>query len=340
MTPRPSSRPSRLARVGALAAIAGLVTSGCGADARADADDELRPVRIVLDWTPNTNHVGLYLALENGWFTEAGLVPEIIEPGEASGLQLVAAGQADVVYSVAEALVPAREKGADVVAVATVIRSNTSSLLALAEDGITRPRDLEGKRYGGYGGQLENALIDTLMRCDGADPDLLERVPMVSQDARADLEQDFYDTTWVFDGWDTVRMREVDDLDVTTIPFVEHTDCIPDWYTPLLAAGGERLESDHALIDDTIDVLARGYRAAMADPQAGADALLARVPELDRALVEPSARYLAEHFAPDAAGWGRQEEATWTAFVAFLEANELIAPGFDTAAAWTNELLD
>lgn len=324
----------------ALAALALAVPAGCATDARADRDAGLRPVRIVLDWTSNTNHLGLYLALENGWFAEKGLDPQIVEPGEASGLQLVATGNADVVFSVAEALVPAREKGADVVAVATVIRSNTSSLLALGSDGITRPKDLEGKRYGGYGGQLENALIDELVRCDGGDPGKVERVPMVSNDARADLEQDFYDTTWVFDAWDTIRMREVDGLDVTTIPFAEHTSCIPDWYTPLLAVQGARLTTDRALLDDTLDVLARGYRASMTDPQGAADALLARAPELDRALVEPSARYLAERFAPSAGEWGRQEKATWDAFVAFLEDHDLVEDGFDTDAAWTDELLD
>src|SRR5699024_10144130 len=146
-----------------------------------------------------------------------------------------ATGNADVVFSVAEALVPAREKGADVVAVATVIRSNTSSLLALGSDGIARPKDFEGKRYGGYGGQRENALRDELATCAGGAPGDVARAPMLSTDARAALEQDFYDTTWVFDAWDTIRMREVDGLDVTTIPFAEHTSCIPDWYTPLLA---------------------------------------------------------------------------------------------------------
>jgi len=327
------------AALAALAAGALALPAGCARDASADAAPHLRPVTIVLDWTPNTNHLGLYLALERGWFAEAGLDVTVVEPGETSGLQLVAAGRADMAYSVAEALVPAREKGADVVSVAAVVRENTSSLLSLASDGITRPRDLEGTRYGGYGGALEDALLDELVRCDGGDPALLERVPVVSTDPRVDLGADRYDSTWVFEAWDTIRMRDVDGMDVTTLRFADHLDCIPSWYTPLLAVSGAGLASDRALLDDTLDVLARGYRESMRDPQAAADALLAQVPELDRALVEPSARYLAEHLAPEPEGWGRQDAATWDAFVAFLVEHGLADPAFDVDAAWTDDLL-
>ena len=341
MPPRSVLTPSSRRVAAALLAVAVLTApAGCSRAATATGDEALRPVSIVLDWTPNTNHLGLYLALERGWFAEAGLDVTVVEPGETSGLQLVAAGRADLAYSVAESLVPARAAGADVVSVAAVIEENTSSLLSLAADGITRPRDLEGKRYGGWGGTLENALIDALVACDGGDPAALERTAMLSDDPRVGLEQDAHDAVWVFDAWDTIRMREVDGLDVTTLPFADHTECIPNWYTPLVAVQGERLTTDAALLDDTLDVLARGYREAMADPQAAADALLAQVPELDRALVEPSAEYLATRFAPDAASWGLQDAQTWTTFVDFLEKNDLAEPGFDTTAAWTNDLLD
>ena len=89
-----TKNPVRRTLAAALAALALAVPAGCATDARADHDAGLRPVRIVLDWTPNTNHLGLYLALENGWFAEKGLDPQIVEPGEASGLSLVAAGTA------------------------------------------------------------------------------------------------------------------------------------------------------------------------------------------------------------------------------------------------------
>ena len=335
----------RTCRAGAALSVATLVVlTGCASQTGA-ADDggsgtsALRPVTVVLDWTPNTNHLGLYLAQERGWFREAGLDLKIIEPGETSGLGLVGAGKADLAFSVAESLVPTRERGADVVSVATIIQENTSSLISLTDDGISRPRDLVGKNYGSYGGALEEALIGRLVECDGGDPSKVNFVPRVSDDMRIGLTQDQFDTTWVFDAWDTVRLREVDKMKVSTIPFAEHTECIPNWYTPLLAASGEAVRSGDPLISDAVAVIERGYRAAIDDPQAGAEALLKAVPELDRRLVEPSARYLGEHFAPSAEEWGGQDPAVWQGFVDFLVEHELAGADFDVAGAWTNDLL-
>ena len=143
---------SRTRRLAALATGAALLLSACSSARATDAAPtaspaagKLTPVTVVLDWTPNTNHSGLYLALANGWYKDAGLDVKVVEPGDTSGLQLLAAGQADFAYSVAEELLPARAAGADVVSVATVIEHNTSSLLSLTSAGITRPRDLRGQ---------------------------------------------------------------------------------------------------------------------------------------------------------------------------------------------------
>lgn len=337
--------PTRRRAAGSAAVLAvALLAAACadpaaGDDGTAGDGDPLRPVTIALDWTPNTNHGGLYLAQERGWFADAGLDVEILEPGEVSGLQALAGGHADLAYTVAEAVVPARAQGVDVVSVAAVIEENTSSLISLAATGISRPRELAGKVYGSYGSALEVALVRTLVACDGGDADAVTTVPLASDDMRIGLTQHQYDYVWVFDAWDTLRLREVDGLDVATIPFAEHTDCIPNWYTPLVATTDRELATDRDAIEDTLAVLARGYREAMTDPDAAADALLAAAPELDPALVRASAAYLAERYAADPDAWGRQDAATWAAFVAFLEDNGLVEPGVDVDALWTGDVL-
>ncbi|AEI12697.1 ABC transporter substrate-binding protein [Cellulomonas gilvus] len=334
--PGPTSARRRPAAAAAALVAAALALAGCTA---ADAADGPTHVTVVLDWTPNTNHSGLYLALERGYFTDAGLDVDVVEPGETSGLQMVAVGKAQFAYSVAEGLVPAREQGADVVSVATVIEHNTSSLISLASAGITRPRDLAGKRYGSYGSELESALIRRLVECDGGDPDAVQMPPLTSDDFRIGLTAGQYDAAWVFDAWDTIRLRDVDGLDVTTLAFADHTDCIPDWYTPLVATSAELVEEDPATVRAFVGALAHGYRDAMDEPDAAADALLAAAPELEPELVERSAAWLATRYADDPAAWGRQDARVWTDFVAFLQDNDLADEGFDTAAAWTDEFL-
>lgn len=299
--------------------------------------DGLRETVVMLDWTPNTNHAGLYVAAENGWYADAGLDVRIIQPGEQGGLPALASGDADIAVSVQEALLPARAQGAPVVSIAAVIASNTSSLVALSDEGIARPADLAGHRYGGFGGQLETELVRTLVACDGGDPDAVEFVEVGNVDYRAGLDRDFFDFVWIFDGWDGIRLEQAG-VETTTIPFADHFDCIPDWYTPLLATSEQLIADEPAVVAAFLDATARGYAAAIADPAAAADALLAAAPELDEDLVRASARYLAPRYAPDG-DWGVQDAQVWTDFTAFLTDAEVLTGAVDVDAAWTNEFL-
>jgi len=328
------------ARVLAAAASLALLTACSTADASERASGPaLRPVSVILDWTPNTNHSGLYLAQARGYFADAGIDLTIVQPGDTSGLQLLAVGKADFAYSVAEGLVPAREQGADVVSVATVIQHNTSSLVSLTSSGVARPRDLAGHSYGTYGSELEAALLRTLVECDGGDPDAVTFTPLTGDDFRVGLTSHQYDTAWGFDGWETVRLREIDGLDVATIPFIDHTDCIPDWYTPLVATSQEHLDDAPQLVRDFLAALSHGYEDAIADPQAAADAIHEAAPEIDAALLTASAQWLGPRYTDDPEHWGVQEAKVWDDFVGFLQDHDLADAGFDTDAAWTDDYL-
>lgn len=306
--------------------------------AQAAAGEPERTVTVMLDWTPNTNHSGLYLAQANGWYADAGLNVEVIEPGEQGGLPALASGDADFAISVQEEVTPARAQGAPVVSVAAIIASNTSSLVALADDGITRPRDLAGHRYGGFGGELETALVSRLVECDGGDPSTVEFVEVGNVDYRAGLERDFFDFVWIFDGWDGIRLRQAG-MDVVSLPFSDHFDCIPDWYTPLLATSERMIADEPEVVRNFMDATARGYVAAIDDPQAAADALLAAAPELDERLVRESADYLAEHYKADDLPWGMQRDEVWQDFTDFLRQAGILQGEFEVADAYTNEFL-
>lgn len=327
----------------AVLAVCALAFGACGGDgdegAGGASGGDLQPVTLVLDWTPNTNHSGLYLAEAEGWYEEAGLDVEIIQPGESGSVQLLGAGRADIAVTVAEALVPARAEGVPVISIAAVIEHNTSSLVGLASNGIDGPADLEGLRYGGFGGQLEQELVERLVECDGGDPSTIDFVEVGNVDYRVGLERDFYDFVWIFDGWDGIRLSELQDVDVDTVPFIEHTDCIPDWYTPVLATTEQLADEDPEMVRAFTEATARGYRQAMADPERAAASLLDGAPELDAELVERSAEYLAKRYAEDPERWGRQEASVWDDFTGFLVEAGLIDEAIDVDAAFTNEFL-
>ncbi|HET8931296.1 MAG TPA: ABC transporter substrate-binding protein [Acidimicrobiales bacterium] len=342
MKPSPKHRiPRLLTGVGA-AACAVLLVIGC---ARSDgdaggADSGLQKVRVMLDWTPNTNHAGMYFAESEGYYRDAGLDVSIIQPGATSDPnQAVGAGTVDFGVSASEQLVPARAEGVPVVAIAAIIEHNTSSLVSLTSSGITRPRDLAGHTYGAYGATFERALIDALVSCDGGDPSEVRFTQVGDSDYRQGLTSGHFDTVWVFDGWDVIRLADIDGLDLDRISFADHTDCIPDWYTPIIVTSEDHIEHDPELVRKFMTATAHGYRDAMATPDKAADALLAAADGLDPGLVKRSMDYLSTHYTTDPARWGHQDPAIWDRFVTFLEDHDIVDEGFDVKHAFTNRFL-
>ncbi len=325
----------RLLLIPLLLVALGLIVAACGDD----EPDEPTSVTFMLDWTPNTNHAGVYIAKAKGWYEEAGLDVEIVEPGAGGVDQTVAAGAAHFGISVQENVIPAREQGLPVVAIAAVIEHNTSSLIALAEDGIEGPGDLAGKTYGGWGGALESALISKLVECGGGDPATVEYAVIGNVDYIVGMEQDDYDFVWIFDGWDGIRYTEVLERDVSFVRFIDHTDCIPDWYTPVIITNESLIADDPDLIEAFMEATARGYRYAIENPEEAAEILLEAAPELDEALVEASAAYLASRYTSDPDNWGRQELEVWTRFESFLREAGLTESAIDVEDAFTNDFL-
>lgn len=320
----------------------GSLAAACGGDGGGDGVDDARDVTLILDWTPNTNHSGFYLARAEGYYRDAGLDVTIIEPSPDGGLPQLAAGNVEFAVSTAEQLLPAREQGAEVVSVAAILAHNTSSLVIPADRGVTTAKDLEGKTYGGFGGELEKALLDTLVACDGGDPSKVTYVEIGNVDYNQGFEQGDYDAVWVFDGWDVIRLRDVLGMDVTTIPFYSslgRAGCLPDWYTPLLATSEQLIGEDPELVRSFLAATARGYEDARTDPDGAAKALLAAAPELDATLVELSAAYLADRYGDANRPWGAQDPAVWAGFAGFLKDNDLLGADVDERTAFTDRFL-
>lgn len=315
-----------------------LAVTACGGDDDA-GDGDLRKVTVMLEWTPNTNHAGIYIAKEKGWYREAGLDVEIVEPGAGGVEAVVGTGNADFGISVQEAVIPARGQGVPIVAIAAIIQHNTSSLMALESDNIRRPRDLDGKTYGGFGGPLEKELISRLSRCDGGNPDTIRFVDVGDVDYLIGMEQNRYDFVWIFEAWDGVRAKEIEKKAVTTIPFIDYQQCVPDWYTPLIITNENHVKNDKELVRDFMAATSRGYAEAMRNPQASVDAILANASETDRALLEASAKYLATRYVDQGRRWGEQDLATWQRFEKFLREAGLTEKEIDVQAAFTNEFL-
>ena len=128
-------------------------------------------VTFVLDWTPNTNHTGLYVAKEKGYFDELGLEVEIVQPSEDSASMLVASGKAQFGISAQDSLAAnyASKEPLPITSVAAVLQHNTSGIMSRKGEGLDRPKGLEETTYATWDSPVEQAMIKNVMERDGGD---------------------------------------------------------------------------------------------------------------------------------------------------------------------------
>ncbi|KML43377.1 ABC transporter substrate-binding protein [Cytobacillus firmus] len=321
-----------------------LLLSGCagnGTDNQtgnkdAGSKQELKEVTVVLDWTPNTNHTGLYAAKEKGYFKEEGLDVEIIMPGEAGADQLTASGKADFGVSYQESITEARVQGVPLVSIAAVIQHNTSGFASPAEKNIKSPKDFEGKTYGGWGAPVEKSVIDSLMKKENADADKVSIVNMGDADFFTAVKRDI-DFAWIYYGWTGVE-AELRGEKINMVYLTDYSEKL-DYYTPVLATSEKMIEDDPETVKAFVNAAAKGYEFAIDQPEEAADILLKNAPDLDSELVKKSQEWLSPRYQDDAARWGEQKLEVWENYADWMHENGLLDKELDAGKAFTNDFL-
>lgn len=315
--------------------------TGCGDEPENDSvlsnSGDLEEVTVVLDWTPNTNHTGLYVAEHEGYFAEESLDVEILLPGEATPEQLVASGQADFGISYQENVTYARTQDVPIVSIAAIIQHNTSGFASLKEAGIEKPKDFEGKVYGGWGSPIEEAVMDTIMRIDGADIDQVEYVNIGNTDFFTAVERGDIDFAWIYYGWTGIE-AELRDIALNIIYLNEYSDAL-DYYTPVIITSEKMIAEKEQTVRNFLKAVAKGYQFAIEKPDEAAEILSEAVPELDRDLVKKSQEWLAPRYQDDAPRWGEQKLEIWENFARWMEEHGLLEKTLDSEKAFTNEFL-
>ena len=297
--------------------------------------EKLTPVTLMLDWVPNTNHTGFFVAQSEGYFEEAGLAVDIVQPGEVFAEQAVAGGAADFGVSFQEQITLARADAIPLVSIAAILQNNTSGFASRAG---ASPADWEGLRYGSFGSPFEEPTLQDLMRCDDGDFDALDIVDIGFSDSLALLDQDQIDLAWIFYGWQGVQAAQ-QGIDLEVVMMEDWFDCIPDYYTPIIIAAESKLEDQPEVVRAFLEAVSRGFEFAIDDPSAASEILLESVPELDAQLVSESQAWLSPRYRADAARWGEQELAVWQAYSQWMTDQGILSEPIQADGAFTNEYL-
>ena len=309
--------------------------SACSPGATITDDD---PIIVMLDWVVNTNHTGLFVALENGYFDEEGITVEIRERGQDASLVVVGQGRADFGISAQEQVTFARiaDNPQPVVAVAAILQRNTTAFVSLANEGIITPKDFEGRIYGHNNMPTDMPIIDALMRLDNADPDKLTNRALGAADAFAALESEI-DIIKVFRGWTGIQ-AELRGIEFNYVMIGEADERF-DNYTPLIISNEEYLNANPEKTAKFLRAVSRGYEFAVQNPQEAADLLHKHAPESDFELLRRSILYLSEFYVDPNGNFGHMREEIWTKFAEFCLENGIIDRELDVNAAFTNEYL-
>jgi putative hydroxymethylpyrimidine transport system substrate-binding protein len=324
--------------LGALAILlAASALAACG-EKEEDGGSEVEGLSLTLDWIPNPDHAGIYVAEERGYFRDAGLEVSIQVPSDpAAPIKQVAAGRADLAISYEPEVVLAREQGLDVVAVGALVDRPLTSLIWLRESGIRRLGDLRGKTIATAGIPYQDAYLRTIL-------------------ARANLQEGDVKSVNVGTGLLTAILsgradailggfRNVEGVDLARrgrAPTVLPVDRlgVPAYDELVLVARGDDLDEDAETIRLFIAALARGTEEAIGDPRGATQAVLAANPDLDRGLTAAEVdATLPVLEGKEGRPFGCMDPDRWGEFIGWMRDNGLISSLPDSSEVLSNAYL-
>jgi len=295
-------------------------------------------IKIVLDWVPNTNHTGLYVAKDLEYFKEEGLDVEIVQPPEGSTTALIGAGGAEFGISFQDTLAKsfAKENPVPVTAVAAILQHNTSGIISLKEKGIDSPKKLEGKKYATWEDNIEQAILKKLVTDDKGDFSKVKLIPYTITDVVTGLKTDV-DAVWVYYAWDGIATERAG-LQTNFLKIRDYGEEL-DYYSPVIIANNDFLKKNPEIAKKVLKAIKKGYEYAMKNPEESAKILVKNSPELDINLVTASQKWISKEYQSDAKEWGIIDGSRWNRFYEWLYKNKAIEREIPKNFGYSNEYL-
>lgn len=331
-------------RVATLLCLLMVVSSGCGSSAspaprgavRIGQAATVQRASIMLDWYPNSDHGGIYAAIRQGYFSHAGIAPEIEIPSSStSQIALVGSGHADFGISYETDLLEARARGIPVRSVMCIVQHPLDTVMALRSSGITRPRDLVGKKIGMAGSPSDIPIVSAMMAHDGASVRRARMVNVGYNLLPVLLARKVEAVVGVYWTWEAIQARQKGFP--VNVMRVEQWG-VPNYCELVLVANTKTISGRPAFVRSVVQAVQRGYAYAESHPNAAWQALHAQDKTLNRSLVLQSLGLLKSAIVTGS-GVGYQDPSQWAYYARWLYANKLISARVDAGAAFTNRFL-
>lgn len=304
-------------------------------------------IRLALDWTPNTDHTGFYVAKHEGWYADAAIDLKIVPYSSTAPETLIGAHQAECGISFQDALTFAVATGIKATSVMAILQRTASEIAVLADSGIERPRQLDGKTYGGFGYPNEVPTVKYVIQHDGGKGTFKDVV--IDTAAYEALYAKRVDFTIPFTAWEGVEAK-LRGIDLRYFAFTDYG--FPDFYQVVLACDTDWLAREPDAARRFVAATVHGFEMAATDPDAAAAILVEENPgvfDANPALPKASAEFLADgrYYTDPSGKVGPQTLDRWQGYSGFLydqgllvdaDGKPLTTPP-DYAALFTNDFL-
>jgi putative hydroxymethylpyrimidine transport system substrate-binding protein len=321
-----------------LAAALGLASCGEQKDTLSASPGSAQTLRVMLDWFPNADHVGLYQAIADGGFRRAALNVHVETPSDpATPLKLLAAGKIDVAISYEPEVLLARNEGEPLVSIGAIVQEPLTSIVSIGSKGISSPAQLRGKTVGDAGISYQHAYLRTILTRAGVPDGSVKEMNVGSNLVPALLSGRVNAVLGAYWNYEAIQLAQQ-----RKSPHVIHMDQVgvPP-YDELVIVVRRATIADHPeAIRRFVQALGRGYESVRRDPTAGVQNLVKASPGLDPKLQLASVKATLPAFFPGGSHpWGWQDPARWNAYGLWMLHNHLIANQSAIVDASTNELL-
>jgi ABC-type nitrate/sulfonate/bicarbonate transport system substrate-binding protein len=337
---------NRLHRLLAVASVVALVAIACDGG-KGSPSPSPATVRLALDWTPNTNHTGFFVARHEGWYADAGIELKVLPYTGTTPEALLVARQAECGISFQDSMTFAVAAGANIKSVMAILQHTAQEIAVLADSGITRPRELDRKIYAGFGYPNEEPTVRAVIEADGGKGDF--RSVVLDTAAYEALFAKRADFAIVFTAWEGIE-AEQRGIALRQFAFTDYG--FPDFYQVVLACDADWLAREPELAKRFVAATVRGFELAASDPDGASATLIAENPGVFDAnpnLPLASARFLAEgrYYVDDQGRVGPQTIGKWTSYSGFLYEEGLLIDAAgkplteppDYAALFANDFL-
>ena len=312
----------------------------CGEKKEEAKTSELKKVDFLLDWVPNTNHTGLFVAKEKGYFAEEGIDLDIKQPANESTSDLIINNKAPMGVYFQDYMTSKLAKGAPITAIAAIIENNTSGIITNKNLNINSPKDLEGHRYGTWDIPIEKEMLSFIMQRDGGDLSKVELVPNTDDNSIIPISNGVFDAAPVYYAWDKVM---ADNLGIGT-NFFYYRDYAPElnFYSPVIIANNDYLKENKDEVKKILKAIKKGYQYAIENPKEAAEILIKYAPELEnkKEMVVASQEYLAGQYATDKEKWGYIDPIRWNAFYNWVNEKGLVKEAIPENTGFDNQYLE